>query len=80
MLHTLHKRHWDAILKPNETEFRKQRSEYDIAFEKLAAYITENVVSKMEIVTMKVLRERYLESTSHRKQRIQHRKVENQDG
>ena len=51
----------DAILKSDETEFRKQRSEYDIAFEKLAAYITENVVSKMEIVTMRVLRERYLE-------------------
>ena len=51
----------DAILKSDETESRKQRSEYDIAFEKLAANITENVVSKMEIVTMKVLREHYLE-------------------
>ena len=51
----------DAILKSDETESRKQRSEYDTAFEKLAAYITENVVSEMKIVTMKVLRERYLE-------------------
>ena len=51
----------DAILKSEETESRKQRSEYDIAFKKLASYITENVVSKIEIITMKVLRERYLE-------------------
>ena len=51
----------DAILKSDKTESRKQRSEYDIVLEKLAVYITENVVSKMEIVTMKVLRERYLE-------------------
>ena len=51
----------DAILKSEETESRKQRSEYDIAFKKLASYITENVASEMEIITMKVLRERYLE-------------------
>ena len=56
----------DAILKSEETESRKQRSEYDIAFKKLAAYITENVVSKMEIVTMKVLREHYLELLEER--------------
>ena len=31
----------DAILKSDETESRKQRSEYDIAFKKLAAHITE---------------------------------------
>ena len=51
----------DAILKSDEIESRKQRSDYDIAFENLAAYITENIVSKMEIIAMKVLRECYLE-------------------
>ena len=56
----------DAILKSEETESRKQRSEYDIAFKTLASYITENVVSKMEIITMKVLRERYLELLEER--------------
>ena len=45
----------DAILKSDETESRKQTSEYDIAFEKLAVYITENVVSKMEIVNYESL-------------------------